>query len=77
MGSFMENTQSGQTPEGRGTFMPNRAMTLKLVPLGMADAPQGIKGAFSAVFDALSKFNQTRRIIFLKEERPFLLWYHS
>ena len=31
--SFMENTQSGQIPEGRGIFIPNKALTLKLVPL--------------------------------------------
>ena len=29
--SFMENTQSGQIPKGRGTFIPNRALTVKLV----------------------------------------------
>ena len=59
------NTQSGQIPEGRGTFIL-RALTLKLVPLAIHtfliekknylknDAPHGIKGAFSAVFDVLS-----------------------
>ena len=32
--SFMENTQNGQIPEGRGTFIYlNLALTLKLVPL--------------------------------------------
>ena len=36
------------------------------------DAPQGIKGAFSAVFDTLAFiFNQEHYFV-LKEERPFL-----
>ena len=35
------------------------------------DAPQGIKGAFSAVFDTLSFFLFKNNIFFLKEERPF------
>ena len=34
------------------------------------DALQGIKGAFSAVFDALSKFTQ-EQLFFIKKSAPF------
>ena len=58
MGKFLK--------EGAHSYL-NRALTLKLVPLVVPhfshrkkhfknDAPQGIKGAFSAAFDALSFF---------------------
>ena len=57
MGKFLE--------EGAHSYL-NRALTLKLVPLVVPtflietknkhDAPQGIKRAFSAAFDALSFF---------------------
>ena len=43
--SFMENTQSGQIPEGRAHSYLNRALTLEIVPLGTAE--QGSSPLFS------------------------------
>ena len=67
MGKFLK--------EGAHSYL-NRALTLKLVPLVVPhfchreeknrknDAPQGVKGAFSAAFDALS-------FIFIKNNSYF------
>ena len=66
MGKFLK--------EGAHSYL-NRALTLKLVPLVVPhfslhrkkpDAPQGIKGAFSAAFDALSFLSRT---IIISERR--------
>ena len=64
----MENTQSEKIPEGRGTFIPKKGIDLQISALSRPHffhrekkkslkndapaAPQGIKGAFPAAFDA-------------------------
>ena len=71
MGKFLK--------EGVNSYL-NRALNLKLVPLVVPhfshrekiiknNALQGIKDAFSSFYQ--------EQLLFLKEERPFLLWYHS